>query len=164
MRPEDESCIVLRYDAARDGEDQPVVYGFFHDTDLEKLPVDMLSYLGVGADGELTHKSFFVANDGDMRLYFDTDQFGAFKSDLRDILKGIHGPDGPLSLIEANGDLEFFLTDEGLIDAPDSPCYAYEGMSKIDTDVALSILDGRRNVYLNEIHSLDAKLNQGGRR
>ncbi len=136
-------AITLHYDAGVDADGDPVVYAVVHMDDLCKLPTDLLSGLGVGADHVDMNgdPAFFVGDDTTMKLYVDTDAYPAFKADLTDIVEDLG-----LVLKDAHGDLRILLGRGDDIATPDMPAYVHAGFERIDTAEALETLYRERHL------------------
>lgn len=139
--PDHADGITLRYDASIDGDGDPVVYAVIESSDLCKLPIDVLSGLGIGADrqDQIGDSVFFVGDDASLRLLVDTDVFPSFKADLEDITSD-HG----ITLYNAQGDLHALCGPDGDIIVPNMPAFVHAGMGRIATDVALAMLTEER--------------------
>jgi hypothetical protein len=130
-------AITIRYDAGVDSDGDPVVYAVVDSEDLCKLPVDVLSSLGVGADRQDIDGDpvFFAGNDHVLRLFVDTDAYPSFKADLIDIAED-HG----LDLRDAHGDLRALCGGQNDIGKPNMPAFVHAGHERIDSNVALAML------------------------
>ena len=143
LHPPLHEAITLHYDAGVDADGDPVVFAVLHMEDLAKLPTDLLSGLGVGADhvdisGD---PAFFVGDDMTMKLYVDTDAYPAFKADLMDIVEDLG-----LVLKDAHGDLRLLMGNGDDIATPDMPAYVHAGFERIDTAEALETLYRERHL------------------
>lgn len=135
--------ITLRYDASRDADGDPVVYAVLHDADLVKLPTDLLSGLGIGADSmdQDGDPVFFVGDETSLRLYVDTDRFENFKADLVDIAE-----EEGLVLMDARGDLALLRGGGAEISVPDMPAFVHAGMERVETTEAIATIAMQRDM------------------
>jgi hypothetical protein len=134
-------AITLHYDAARDCDGDPVVYAVLSGDDLCKLPTDLLSGLGIGADRNDVQgdPAFFVGDDETLRLYVDTDVYPNFKADLIDVAED-HG----IKLYDAHGDLHHLTGGGPDIAVPDMPAFVHAGFERIDTSFAIAAISQQR--------------------
>lgn len=153
FQPPAPEAITLRYDAARDADGDPVVYAVLSAEDLRKVPSDLLSGLGVGADKRDVQGDpvFFVGNDAGLSLYVDTDVFPNFKADLIDIAADLGMP-----LRDAEGDLKMLCAGGLDMAIPDMPAFVHAGMERIDTAVAIATLELERD----QSHRLARKMRE----
>jgi hypothetical protein len=143
LHPPQRDAITLHYDAGIDADGDPIVFAVLGMDDLCKLPTDLLSGLGVGADridagGDPV---FFVGDAVSMKLYVDTDSYPAFKADLTDIVEDLG-----MALLDAHGDLRMLMGSGNDIATPDMPAFVHAGFERINTDEALETLYRERHL------------------
>lgn len=141
-------AITLRYDASRNAANEPVIYAYVTSMDICKLPTDVLSGLGVGADRVENNGDpvFFVGDDEELRLYVDTEVYPSFKADLQDIAEQ-HG----IPLRDAHGDLRALTGSNGDVGLPDMPAFVHAGLERIDCASALATISIERDQMLYAI-------------
>ncbi|MFG6573550.1 hypothetical protein ACGYLO_18300 [Sulfitobacter sp. 1A13353] len=143
LHPPLQDAITLHYDAGVDADGDPVVFAVLHLDDLAKLPTDLLSGLGIGADHDDVNgdPAFFVGDDLSMKLYVDTDAYPAFKADLMDIVEDLG-----LVLKDAHGDLRLLMGEGNDIATPDMPAFVHAGFERINTAEAIEMLYRERHL------------------